>query len=313
MVKEIVILKKNLDTIWRMYGLAVSYDQAGRRDEALKLREEVLALRRAKLGPDHPDTIRSMADLANSYARAGRRDEALKLGEEALARRKAKLGPDHPDTLRTMAALANSYDEAGLRDEALRLREEVLSLRKAKLGPDHPGTLQSMINLAISYAAAGQNERALAISEELLASQKAKLGRDHPAMLMARLSIVSSKVKLGRAADAADCRQAAEAFEKLNRTDANSLYNAACFRAVLAAAVRGAPRPPNPPSKPMKRRTGPCRGSRSLSRRASRMLPTCPTTTIWMPCATVPTSRGCSAICKDARAPRSDAARASLD
>jgi tetratricopeptide (TPR) repeat protein len=138
-----------------------------------------------------------------------------------------------------MINLAISYRQAGQNDRAIQLYEETLALQKSKLGPDHPGTLQSMINLAISYAAAGQNERALAISEELLASQKTKLGPDHPAMLMARLSIASSKVKLGRAADAADCRQAAEAFEKLNRTDANSLYNAACFRAVLAAAVRG--------------------------------------------------------------------------
>jgi tetratricopeptide (TPR) repeat protein len=239
MVKEIVILKKYPDTIGRMYNLAVSYDRAGRRDEALKLREQVLALRRAKLGPDHPDTLRSIADLANSYAVAGRRDEAQRLGEELLVLRKAKLGPGHADTLRTMAALASSYARAGQLDRALKLREETLALLKAKLGPAHLETLLSMHNLAISYAAAGQNERALAISEEMLASQKAKLGPDHPVMLTARLSIASSKVKLGRAADAADCRHAAEAFEKLNRTDANSLYNAACFRAVLAAAMRG--------------------------------------------------------------------------
>jgi hypothetical protein len=59
-------------------------------------------------------------------------------------------------------------------------------------------------------------------------------------VLDTRLSIASIKVKLGRAAEAAaDCRETTEAFEKLNRTDAGSLYNAACFRALLAAGLRG--------------------------------------------------------------------------
>ena len=79
----------------------------GRHADALKLREETLALRKAKLGPDHPDTLLSMNNLANSYAALGRHADALKLHEETLALRKAKLGPDHPDTLVSMHNLAN--------------------------------------------------------------------------------------------------------------------------------------------------------------------------------------------------------------
>ena len=92
-----------------MSNLADSYDALGRHAEALKLREETLALRKAKLGPDHPDTLRSMSNLAESYYALGRHAEALKLREETLALRKAKLGPDHPDTLRSMADLAANY------------------------------------------------------------------------------------------------------------------------------------------------------------------------------------------------------------
>ena len=40
-----------------MDNLAVSYHAAGQLDRALKLFEETLALRKAKLGPDHPDTL----------------------------------------------------------------------------------------------------------------------------------------------------------------------------------------------------------------------------------------------------------------
>jgi tetratricopeptide (TPR) repeat protein len=74
-----------------MDNLAISYFSIGRRAEALKLREEALALSRARLGPDHPDTLRCMDDLAANYFSLGRRDEALKLREEILALRKAKL------------------------------------------------------------------------------------------------------------------------------------------------------------------------------------------------------------------------------
>ena len=106
-----------------MYNLAISYDAAGQTERALKLREETLALRKTKLGPDHPDTLMSMNNLANGYRDTGQRDRALKLREEALALWKAKLGPDHPGTLESMYDLAISYRDAGQNDRALDLFE----------------------------------------------------------------------------------------------------------------------------------------------------------------------------------------------
>ena len=41
-----------------MQNLATSYDEAGRHDEALKLREQVLAPYRKVLGPEHPTRSR---------------------------------------------------------------------------------------------------------------------------------------------------------------------------------------------------------------------------------------------------------------
>ena len=67
-----------------MNNLAVSYAAVGRLAEALKLHEETLALRKAKLGPDHPDTLASMNNLANSYA--GRRP--ARRGPASSARRR---------------------------------------------------------------------------------------------------------------------------------------------------------------------------------------------------------------------------------
>ena len=82
---------------------------AGQNDRALKLFEETLALRKAKLGPDHPDTLASMNNLASSYCAAGQNDRALQALRGDAGVQKAKLGPDHPDTLTSMNNLAISY------------------------------------------------------------------------------------------------------------------------------------------------------------------------------------------------------------
>jgi eukaryotic-like serine/threonine-protein kinase len=271
------------DTLRCMINLALTYDALGRRAEALKLREETLALNKAKLGPDHPDTLRSMNSLAGSYFVLGRYDdtrklveetlalkkvklgpdhpetlwsmdnlaltydalgrhaEALKLHEETLALQKAKLGPDHPDTLRSMNSLAESYFGLGRYADAFKLNQETLALRKSKLGQDHPDTFESMDNLAESYFALGQHREALKLFEETLALRKAKLGPDHPNTPLTMRGVAKSLLAVNRAAEAAAAiRQAATIWEKLNRTDSDSLYKAASFRAVTAAALRAA-------------------------------------------------------------------------
>jgi serine/threonine protein kinase len=266
------------DTLKSMVNLANSYADLGRHADALKLRKETLALMQAKLGPDHPDTLKSMVNLANSYAGLGRHPDALKLHEETLALRRAKLGPDHPDTLMSMNNLANSYYTLGRHADALKLHEETLTLMQAKLGPEHPDTLRSMHNLANSYAALGRHADALKLHEETLTLRKAKLGPDHPDTLMSMWGVAENLIKLERGAEAlpiiddcvqratskvvdpgllpgvmdlrlrcfekakdpAGCRQTATLWEKLNRADADSLYEAACMRAVTAAVLRAA-------------------------------------------------------------------------
>jgi non-specific serine/threonine protein kinase/serine/threonine-protein kinase len=264
------------DTLASMHNLANSYGAVGRRAEALRLDEETLALMKVKLGPDHPSTLWSANHLANSYRALGRHVEALKLNEETLALRKARLGVDHPNTLWSMSDVASCYRDAGRHADALKLNEETLALRKAKLGTDHPDTLVSMNNLACSYAELGRHVDALKLNEETLALMKAKLGPAHPHTLFSMGGVAESLFNVDRGAeavpiiddcvrraagkvvdpslipdvmtlrlrhfektrDAAGCRTTAEMWENLNRKDAESLYNAASFRAVTAATIR---------------------------------------------------------------------------
>jgi tetratricopeptide (TPR) repeat protein len=185
-----------------MNNLANSYAAAGRRKEALKLREETLQLQKAKLAPDHPSTLMTMVGLADDYAAAGRAQEALKLREETLPLMKAEFGPDHPDTLRSTVTLANLYADAGRTEDALKLREQTLPLLKVKLGPDHPVTLLGMNNLVVSYMRVGRTREALKLSEEALQLYKAKLGPDHPDTLRIMMNLAVAYNRVGRIQDA---------------------------------------------------------------------------------------------------------------
>jgi tetratricopeptide (TPR) repeat protein len=196
--------------------------------------EEALLLQKAKPGPDHPDTLWSMGNLAFGYSKLGRHSDAVKLLEEALPLQKAKLGPDHPRTLTSMNNLAASYAALGRHADALKLREETLALRKAKFGPDHGYTLGSMANLAESLVRLGRGAEAVPIIDECL---ERAAGKVVPPQLIP--GVVDLRLRhYEKANDAAGCRQTAEMWEQLKRTDAGSLYGAARLRAVTAAVLR---------------------------------------------------------------------------
>jgi tetratricopeptide (TPR) repeat protein len=217
-----------------MDNLATCYSALGRHAEALKLQAETLALMKVKLGPDHPETLGSMDNLATCYSALGRHAEALKLQAETLALQKAKLGPDHPVTLMSMNNVANGFFALGRYTEALKLREETLALKKAKLGPDHPDTLGSMANLAQSLIRDDRWSEALAIIDDCLTRVEGKAVDPRLVALVLdhRLRVFAKQ------GDASGCRQTAAMWERLDRKDADSLYGAACFRAITAAVFR---------------------------------------------------------------------------
>ena len=70
----------------------LAYEEHGRIQNALKLREEVL-------GKEHPETLTLMNDLAVSCSKLGREQEALKLNEEAVEICRRTLSMEHPNTL----------------------------------------------------------------------------------------------------------------------------------------------------------------------------------------------------------------------
>jgi len=160
--------KQHSDTFTSPANLVTSYNDVGRKKEALDLREKRLEVQRRTLGEEHPYTLNSMTSLAFSYDDVERRKEALQLREKRLEVQRRTLNEEHPDTLTSMADLAVSYDSAGREKEALQLREKTLKERRFILGEEHPDTLTSMTDLAVSYDNVGRTKEALQLREKTL-------------------------------------------------------------------------------------------------------------------------------------------------
>jgi tetratricopeptide (TPR) repeat protein len=192
----------HVDTLSSVRLLANAYERAGRINEALKLREESLAIITALRGPDHQDTLVSMSNLAVSYFNVGRYHDSARLHEKAYELQKIKLGEDHEVTLRSMGNVAGTYEVLGRHQDALNLGEAQFDLVKKKYGPDHPETLFVMSNLASMYTSAGRLPDAVRTNEAVVVLLKAKLGVDHPDTLHSKFGLGLCYAAAGRFADA---------------------------------------------------------------------------------------------------------------
>jgi tetratricopeptide (TPR) repeat protein len=222
-----------------MNSLARDYKNVRRFEDAATLLEKTLAIRQRTLGRDHLETLGGMIGLANAYNDLGQHAKAVQLREEALVLQKLKLPADHPDLLTSMYTLANGYGFLKRYPDALKLHKEVLELRKAKFGPDHPSVLWSTWGVTAQLFKLNRAAEAMPMIEEVVErAARLKVQPDLIGLLN------SQRLYYKQANDVAGCRRTAELWEKLHRTDPRSLYNAACYRAVVAAVIRGSDKSP---------------------------------------------------------------------
>jgi tetratricopeptide (TPR) repeat protein len=148
-----------------MTELAKCYDQAGRRDEALKLREEVLTLSRKVLGPEHLGTAEAMGWLAVSYQEADRRAEALKLWEEDLAVHRKVDGPNNSKTSGILNAMA--WILATSAGAEIRNGSNAVKMAESAVGT-YRGNPDLLDTLAAAYAEVQQFDKAVAVEQEAI-------------------------------------------------------------------------------------------------------------------------------------------------
>jgi tetratricopeptide (TPR) repeat protein len=146
--------------------------------------EQAFELRRAHLGPDHPDTLDSMRNLAGAYTWIGRAPDAIVLYEKWLATSRARHGPHHAETLGLMADLGTAYRRAGAWQRALPLLEQVVKEEQALHGPAAAAASNSAHVLGMLYLDAGKYLEAAARMEKVYAARRATLGPDDDATLL---------------------------------------------------------------------------------------------------------------------------------
>ncbi|KAK4242331.1 hypothetical protein C8A03DRAFT_40299 [Achaetomium macrosporum] len=132
---------------------------------------EVLAIRRAKLGKEHPYMLLAMVNLAIVLGAAGELGTAEDLIRQGLPVADRNLGRDHIGTLFGRHTLACILAQRGRYAEAEELLVHVTDSQKrmgSHRGDYHPDRLGALIELARCCYMSGKLDRAIAICDEAI-------------------------------------------------------------------------------------------------------------------------------------------------
>ena len=128
--------------------LAQLYLDQARFVPALEAYKRVLRIRKAELGPYHPDVSATLNDIAEINRETGRFSEAEALYQQSLDIDETHFGPDHPEVATTLNNLALLYESQGRYGEAEPLHRRALAIREAFFGPDSLAVAGGLNNLA---------------------------------------------------------------------------------------------------------------------------------------------------------------------
>jgi WD40 repeat protein/tetratricopeptide (TPR) repeat protein len=180
--RKAVLAQAEADAFAALTRLADEHQGAGKLEEALPLRIEILTVNKAKLGPEDPATIQAAETLGRVYNQMGQYEKAIPLLEDVLKYRKAKQDPQTPNA---MWMLGLTYKDAGRLKEAIALFEEAAT-KNAWMIRD----------LLDAYALAGEPAKIVALCEKQLAEgRKANPDTDPNIDLLTRLGRAYSAQK----------------------------------------------------------------------------------------------------------------------
>src|SRR5262249_53672770 len=140
------------DTLQYFNCIAESYVYAGRKDDAVKVHEDLGQIGGKVLGPGHPDTLLAMDSLADSYMMAGKDGQAEPLRIELLAyaRKSASTNAAQLETRLAEMAELRSRQERYADSEAFH-RERIESRLRRSGGETSDAVLHSRSSLGRLY------------------------------------------------------------------------------------------------------------------------------------------------------------------
>ena len=167
--------------------------------------EQLAAVSRRRLPPNHPDTLTIGQRMANACLAAGRAADAVPWFEWILVDRVSALGPDHPETIRAKRDLGHALMAAGQPREALGVLSEAVSDYERVNGAKHPETLGARDELAAAHRAAGHFDEAIRLYRRVLADRERVQGSRHPDTMTTREHLGDACLAADLPKDAISC------------------------------------------------------------------------------------------------------------
>ncbi|MGO8788308.1 MAG: tetratricopeptide repeat protein [Terriglobia bacterium] len=155
------------------------YQNLGKFDQADKMLNSALTLRKSHFGPEHPQVAESLVALGLLRDEQGQLPEAERMVREGLAMTKRLLPPDHPSVAKATTALGKVLADHGSYDAAIRTLDEAVRLQSTKGAP----TLElasTLYELAGAHFYAGHYAVSQSLNERLLAIYRQTYGERHP-------------------------------------------------------------------------------------------------------------------------------------
>lgn len=160
-------------------NLAIAYNNMGEGEKARRFHGEVLKIREAKLGKDHPDTIYSLFHLGNTEEDLQQYEKAVEYHQQALERARRSTDFSKEDMADIFASLGSAYDGGG------NYRRSISSYEKALDFMEKAGVEESFcymiwtLSLAEVCEKAGWNELAVEYCEKAVQMRRKMMQDSH--------------------------------------------------------------------------------------------------------------------------------------
>ncbi len=169
--------------------LGNTYRALGLHQRALPPLEQGLALRRAHLGPAHPETLTCMDRLAVTLDGLGDTERAAAIMKEAVDLALESLHEDHPVTLTLLSDYSTMLQRLGRYDEAEPIARRALEGKRRVLGPEHNNTLNAEESLVLLTSRRGRYEEAVTLLRPIIEVRRRVFGADHPDTLISQSNL----------------------------------------------------------------------------------------------------------------------------
>ncbi|MFP4040653.1 MAG: tetratricopeptide repeat protein [Desulfosudaceae bacterium] len=182
-------VRKSPDLAWPRHNLGLALSARGRQAEAVRQYQRALAIKKKRLGPNHPETAKSYSNLGVAHDRQGDLEKASGAYHRALSIYLRHFGRHDLRTAAVYNNLGVLHGRAGDYERARTYCRRALDARLALLGPEHPGTAEIYNNLGMASQGLRDTDRAGFYFKKALGVLEKHLGPDHPRVVRTRASL----------------------------------------------------------------------------------------------------------------------------